>query len=157
MRNKMIEIILLVCLLTVICIPSSFSVYRSESNTNGLLTAASWDVGLDQTGINSSVLATKGATNGTYTLKVVSESEVDVSYSITVSGLPSGVDVSLNNYNNGAFQTPIGGSTTFTDAGIINYTGSREEVTRTLTFRANNGATLVNNQSVTISVEFKQI
>ena len=156
MRNKMIEVILLVCLLTVICIPSSFSVYRSESNTNGLLTAATWDVGLNQTGINGSVMATRGATNGTYTLKVVSESEVDVSYSITVSGLPSGVDVSLNNYNNGAFQTPTSGSTTFTDAGVINYTGSREEVTRTLTFRANNGATLVNNQTITISVEFKQ-
>ncbi len=156
MRNKKIELIIVICLLFVLCIPSSFGIYKSISGNNNLVDSAVWSVGLNQTGINGNVLAMEGSTNGTYILKIISESEVDVAYSITVSGLPSGVDVSLDNYNNGAFQTPISGSTTFSNAGVINYTGQSEEVTRTLTFKANTGATIVSNQPVNISVEFVQ-
>ena len=156
MRNKKIELIIVICLLFVLCIPSSFGIYKSISGNNNLVDSAVWSVGLNQTGINGNVLAMEGSTNGTYILKIISESEVDVAYSITVSGLPSGVDVSLDNYNNGAFQTPISGSTTFSNAGVINYTGQSEEVTRTLTFKANTGATIVSNQTVNISVEFVQ-
>ena len=156
MRNKKIELIIVICLLFVLCIPSSFGIYKSISGNNNLVDSAVWSVGLNQTGINGNVLAMEGSTNGTYILKIISESEVDVAYSITVSGLPSGVDVSLDNYYNGAFQTPISGSTTFSNAGVINYTGQSEEVTRTLTFKANTGATIVSNQPVNISVEFVQ-
>ena len=156
MRNKKIELIIVICLLFVLCIPSSFGIYKSISGNNNLVDSAVWSVGLNQAGINGNVLAMEGSTNGTYILKIISESEVDVAYSITVSGLPSGVDVSLDNYNNGAFQTPISGSTTFSNAGVINYTGQSEEVTRTLTFKANTGATIVSNQPVNISVEFVQ-
>ena len=156
MRNKLIEIILLGCLLTVICIPSSFSTYRSMSSTSSSFSTSAWDVGLNQTGISGDVSVMPGGANGTYTLKVVSDSEVNVIYTITVSNIPSGVLVSLNDYNNGAFQTPTSGTVTFTDAGTINYTGQREEVTRTLTFKANSGTAAVNNQSLTIDVNFRQ-
>lgn len=156
MHNKRIEIVILVFLLSVFCIPSSLGIYIGSADSNSDISAANWYVGLNQTGISGNVTALSGSTNGTYTLKIVSESKVDTAYSITVSGVPSGVDVSLDNYNNGAFQTPISGSTTFSNAGVIAYTGQREEVTRTLTFKANTGASIVSNQPVNISVEFVQ-
>lgn len=156
MHDKKSNLIVLMLLISIFSIPSALGIYKNTANTSGSLSSADWDVSLNQTGISGSVTAVVGSTNGTYVLKVVSESEVDTAYSITVSGVPSGVDVSLSGYNNDAFQTPVSGSTTFANAGVIAYTGQREEVTRTLTFRANSGATLVNNQTVTISVDFVQ-
>ena len=156
MHNKKNELIIVMVLLVAFNIPSSLGIYKNSSNSSNGIGVADWNVALNQNGISGTVTATAGSTNGTYTLKLVSDSEVDVIYSITVSNIPSGVDVALNNYNNGAFQTPSNGTTTFTDAGIINYTGSSEEVTRTLTFRANSGAASVNGQQVTIDVDFKQ-
>ena len=156
MKKRTIELVIIMVLLTVFYTPSSLGIYKNNSGSSDSLGPADWDVSLNQTGISGSVTAVAGSTNGTYTLKVVSESEVDTAYSVTVSGVPSGVDVSLSGYNNGAFQTPVSGTTTFANAGVIAYTGQREEVTRTLTFRANSGATLVNNQTVTISVDFVQ-
>ena len=156
MHDKKSDLIILIFLISIFSIPSALGIYKNTANSSGALSSADWDVGLNQTGISGSVTAVAGSTNGTYTLKIVSESEVDTAYSITVSGVPSGVDVSLSGYNNGAFQTPVSGTTTFSNAGVINYTGQREEVTKTLTFRANSGATAVSNQSVNISVDFVQ-
>lgn len=157
MHSKNSELIILVYFLIAFSIPSTLGIYKKSNNVSGVVTAARWDVGLNQTGINGSVSVTEGDANGsTYLLKVVSDSEVDVNYSITISNIPNGVVVSLNNYNNGAFQNPTNGTVTFTNAGTIIYTGSSEEVTRTLTFKANSGATTVNAQTVTIDVDFKQ-
>ncbi len=156
MHNKKNEAIILVLLLAFLYIPSSLGIYKNNSGSSVGISTADWYVALNQNGISGSVTATAGSTNGTYTLKLVSDSEVDVIYSITVSNIPSGVDVALNDYNNGAFQTPLNGTTTFPNAGTIDYTGSSEEVTRTLTFRANSGAASVNSQQVTIDVDFKQ-
>lgn len=157
MHSKQFQIVILIYLLSVFCIPSTLGLYKRGANSTGSVNAATWSVALNQTGISGSVTATAGDANGsTYLLKVVSNSEVDVDYSITISNIPSDVVVSLNNYNNGAFQTPTNGTVTFTNAGTINYTGSSEEVTRTLTFKAASGAATVNNQTVTINVDFKQ-
>ena len=156
MKKKTIELIIIIILLSGFYIPSSLGLYRRNNEGVGSLYSSAWEVGLNQNGINSNVTAVEGSTNGTYTLKIVSESEVDTAYSITVSGIPNGVVVALNGYNNDTFQTPVSGSTTFTNAGVIAYSGQREEVTRTLTFKANNGATLVNSQTVNIRVDFVQ-
>ena len=156
MKKKTIELVIIIVLLMAFYIPPSLGAYRNNTSGTGSLSTSAWDVSLNQTGISDSVTAIKGSTNGTYTLKIVSESEVDTLYSIKVSGIPNDVDVSLNGYNNGSFQTPVNGETIFSNAGVISYTGQREEVTRTLTFRANNGATLVNNQTINISVDFVQ-
>ena len=156
MNKRKIKILVLILLISIIGIPSTLSIFRKKADSLGTVNAADWYVGLNQTGISNNVVAIAGSSNGVYTLKIVSESAVDTAYSITISGIPSDVDVALDNYNNGAFQTPSNGTVTFSNAGVINYTGSREEVTRTLTFRANSGATLVNNQPVNISVDFVQ-
>ncbi len=156
MSNQKKKLIAIILLLSIVCIPPTLSIFRKKIDSFGSIDAANWYVGLNQNGISNNVVAIAGSSNGVYTLKIVSESSVDTAYSITVSGIPSGVDVSLDDYDNGAFQTPSNGIVTFNHAGIINYTGLREEVTRILTFRANDGATLVQNQSVNISVDFVQ-
>ena len=155
MHNKKIEIAILLCLLLFFSIPSTLGIYKNIASSSKSINTADWDVSLNQTGINGSITTTVGSSNGTdYTLKLVSNSEVDVTYTITVSNIPSGVVVKLN--GDASYTTPSNGTATFPNAGVINYTGSSEEVTRTLTFRANSGATLVSNQSVTIDVDFKQ-
>ena len=154
---KKSKLLIFVCILMVfvfLVIPLSRAIFKSISGGTGTISTAAWDVAIDQTGLSSSVITAKGDANGTdFTLKLVSESEVDVTYSITISNIPSNVDVKLNG---GTFQTPTNGTITFTDAGTINYTGSPVEVTRTITFKANGSATLVNAQQVTVSVDFKQ-
>ena len=156
MKKRLLILICFVFLVSIfLVVPFSKAIFKSVGSTTGSATAADWDVAIDQTGISSSVSTTIGSANGTdYTLKLVSNSEVDVVYSITISNIPSGVDVKLNG---GSFQTPSNGTYTFSNAGTINYTGSQEEVTRTITFKANNGASAVNAQQVTISVDFKQV
>ena len=156
MNNKKKIIVLLIFVASLICIPPTLSLFRRKANSTGLIDAAKWYVALNQDGISNNVVALTGSTNGVYTLKIVSESEVDTAYSITVSGIPSGVDVALNNYDNGAFKTPLNGIVTFDNAGVIDYTGLREEVLRTLTFRASSSATLVENQPVNVKVDFVQ-
>ena len=154
MHSKKLEIALLIYLLAVFCIPSSLGIFKRAASASSSVTAATWSVELDQTGISPNVTTTIGDANGTnYTLRLVNNSEVDVTYSITISNIPSGVDVKING---GSYQTPTNGTVTINNAGTINYTGSPEEVTRTLTFKANSGATVVNAQQVTIDVDFKQ-
>ena len=151
MHNKTFEIIILLYLVSVFCIPSSLGIYKRVSTSSKVVDAATWDVSLNQTGINGNVQVTKGDTNGnTYTLNVVSSSEVDVTYDIIVSNIPSGVQVKLGN---GSFEQESS-TVTFTNAGTILYGAGPN--THTLTFKANNNATLVNNHTVTIDVDFKQ-
>ena len=156
MHNKNIELIVLVYLLLSFCVPSTLGIYKNSATSTQSISTSSWNVSLNQANISPNVTATIGAVNGsTYTLKLVNDSEVNVSYSITISNIPSNVDVMIDG---GSYLTPSNnGTVTIPNAGTINYTGSSVEVTRTLTFRANNGASLVNNQQVTIDVDFKQV
>ena len=154
MHSKQFQIVILMYLLFAFCIPSSLGIFKYTTSSTNLLTAAKWDVSLNQNGISGNVTATIGNANGaSYTLKLVNGSEVDVNYSITISNIPSGVVVMING---GSYLTPQNGTVTISNAGTINYSNSPVEVTRTLTFKANNGASTVNNQPVTIDVDFKQ-
>ena len=151
MHNKTFEIVILVYLISVFCIPSSLGIYKRSSTSTQTLNVADWSVDIDQTGVTGSVQVIEGDTNGgTYTLNVVSDSEVDVIYDITVSNIPSGVQVKLD----GGTYLPENSTVTFTNAGAIPYGDGPN--THTLTFKANNGATLVSNRTINIDVDFKQ-
>ena len=154
MHNKNTELIILVYLLLAFCIPSSLGIYKRNASTSTSIVAAEWNVSLNQTGVNNTLSIVNNGSTGTYTLKVVSDSEVDMEYAIIISNIPSGVDVKLDDEVN--YRVPTNGTVTIDPAGTINYTGSSEEVTHTLTFRANNGASVVSNQTITIDVDFKQ-
>ena len=151
MHSKTIEMVILVYLLSVFCIPSSLGIYKNSSSSTKTIDAADWNVSLNQSGVSGTVQITEGDANGgTYTLNVISNSEVDVTYDIIISNIPSCVQVKLGNWS---FQTQSS-TVTFSNAGIINYGDGPN--THTLTFKANNGATIVNNQQVNIDVDFKQ-
>ncbi len=151
MHNKTFEIVILLYLVSVFCIPSSLGIYKRASSSSKIVDAALWDVALNQTGVNGNVQVTKGDANGnTYTLNVISNSEVDVTYDIIISNIPSGVQVKLDNRSFEQESSTV----TITNAGIISYGAGSN--THTLTFKANNNATLVNNHTVNIDVDFKQ-
>ena len=151
MHSKTIEMVILVYLLSVFCIPSSLGIYKNSSSSTKTIDAADWNVSLNQSGVSGTVQITEGdAIGGTYTLNVASSSEVDVTYDIIISNIPNGVQVKLGN---GLFQ-PQSSTVTFSNAGTISYGAGSN--THTLTFKANNGATIVNNQQVNIDVDFKQ-
>lgn len=151
MHNKIFEMIILVYLLSVFSVPSSLGLYKRVSTSSKTIDVAEWDVSLNQNGVSGNMLITEGDSNGgTYTLNVVSNSEVDVTYDIIISNIPSGVQVKLDNRS---FE-PQSSSVTISNAGTILYGDGPN--THTLTFKANNGATLVNNQQVNIDVDFKQ-
>lgn len=151
MHNKTFEIVILLYLVSVFCIPSSLGIYKRASSSSKIVDAALWDVALNQTGVNGNVQVTKGDANGnTYTLNVISNSEVDVTYDIIISNIPSGVQVKLDNRSFEQESSTV----TITNAGIISYGAGSN--THTLTFKASNNATLVNNHTVNIDVDFKQ-
>ena len=152
MHSKRFEMIVLVYLLLVFSVPSSLGIYKNSSTSTNTIKAADWNVSLDQNGVNDSLEVITGGQNAAYTLNVVSDSEVDTVYSIIVKNIPSGVQVKLDN---GTFQ-PESSTVTFSNLGPIYYTGQEETRTHTLYFKANNGAATVNNQTVTIDVDFKQ-
>ena len=153
MHSKTAEMIIFAYLLSAFCIPSSLGLFKRIANTSNSVGAATWSVSLNQTGVNNHVEVIPSGNNGSYTLNVQSNSEVDVVYEIKVSGIPSGVEVKLDS---GSFQTPTSGVVTFTNAGTILYSDVVKQKTHTLTFKANSGAATVNNQTVTIDVNFKQ-
>jgi len=155
MHNKNIEFIFLIFLMSAFCIPSSLGMYKSNTTSSKTVSTADWNVSLNQNEISDSISIVNNGSTGTYTLKVVSDSEVDTEYSIIISNIPTGVDVKLDTENN--YRTPVNGVVTIEPAGTIHYTGSREEVTRIITFRANNGSSVVNNRAINIDVVFKQL
>ena len=152
MHNKSVELVVLGYLLFAFCIPSSLGLYKNGMNTTGLISAASWDVSLNQTGINSNLEVEPNSTIS-YTLNVVSNSEVNTKYSIIISNIPSGVVVKLDEEEN--FRIPNNGTVVIDNAGIILYSAVHQN-THTLTFKANAGAPAVNNQEIDINVVFEQ-
>ena len=152
MHSKNIEILILLYLVCSFCVPSSLGILKNESSSSKTVNAANLQVALNQTGISGNISAEAGGSDGSYLLKVVSNSEVDVIYSVTVSNIPSGVTVKLDN---DGFK-PYSSSVTFTDVGTINYSDQNHEKTHTLYFKADSNAALINNQTVNIDVDFKQ-
>jgi hypothetical protein len=151
MHNKMFEIVILIYLVSVFSIPSTLGIYKRATSSSQILNLADWSVDLDQTGVTGSVQVTEGDANGsTYTLNVVSDSEVDVIYDITISNIPSGVLVKLD----AGSYAPENSTVTFTNAGTILYGDGPN--THTLTFKANTGATLVSNRTINVDVDFRQ-
>ena len=151
---KLRLITLMIVAIVLIIIPTAFSMYKSNTNANGTLVLAEWDVSLNQTGVNNSLTVVSGGANDTYTLNIRSLAEVDVKYTIVISNLPAGVEVALDN---GSFQSQVSNTITFTNVGTILYTDVNKTKSHLLTFKAVSGTTAVNAQAVNINVIVEQI
>ena len=136
-------------------ISPTYSLLRNNSTKNMQLKLADWDVSLVQNGVDDSLTVIPGTSTATYNLNIRSLSEVDVKYTIVISNLPVGVEVSIDNGT--TFEPQVNNAITFANAGTIPYSASGNQVTKTLIFRATSGATLVNNQAVNIDVIAEQV
>jgi len=154
MSKKYLIICVLLTLIVSFAIPITDAIYKSASGSNKSVPTAEWDVSLNQTGISNNILLQPGGAARTYTLKVRSDSEVDVKYSIVISNIPAGVEVSLNGVD---YETPSSNSVTFSNAGQILYSSQARENTHTIYFVSEAGSTNVVNQSVTINVIAEQL
>ena len=155
MKNKSAKFILLLIMLTIVfCAVQTFAILRKSASSSGSLDAATWSVTRSVSSSSDSIDITKGSTTDNYLLTVQSSSEVDVTYSIIINNLPTGVEVDLD--NSGNYRTPSNGMLIISPAGTINYNDSVKTKNHTLTFRATNAATPVTDQEINIDVEFKQ-
>jgi hypothetical protein len=152
-KNKKKTILIFVVLLTFFVSISTMAILRSKINSSASLRTATWSVSLNQTGVNNNLTVTPDVQDATYTLNVVNNSEVDIIYTIVVSNIPSGVQVSLDN---GTFQTPSSGTVTFTDAGTLLYSTQSHQHSHTLTFRAVTGTQQLLGSQVNINVLTRQ-
>ena len=153
-KDKNIKLIILVVILSFFVIPFSFAVYRVATNSSGDLISANWSVSLNQQGVNNYLSVIPDSYNAGYTLNVTSNSKVDVVYTVIISNLPAGIEVS---FDGGSFRSQSNNTITFTDIGSILYSDSVKTKTHTLTFRALTGSTLINNREVDVDVTFRQI
>ena len=112
MKKKVIINTLLFIFLALLFVTSySYAIYNGYTQVNGNIASADWNVTLNQTGVNNylSVMANGGT--ATYDLNIVSNSTVDVVYSIVLSNVPEGVSVKLDNaenYTEQAVKTAFG-------------------------------------------------
>ncbi len=150
-RKTKKNIIILIFLLSVIVIPSSLGIFKNSASITSPITASSWNVSVNSSS-NSSMQLVPNSGTASYDIVVTSSSEVDTDYSIIVSNIPSGVQVKLDNNE----YEPYSSTVTFSNVGTILYGDQYNYKTHILTFKANTGATLVNNQQVSVDVEFKQ-
>ena len=151
-----INIVILIVLVMFFVTSFSYAIYVGNGHLNGDIVSADWNVSLNQTGINNYLSVVANGGTATYNLNIVSNSSVDVVYSIVLSNLPTGVSVKLDNAQNFTEQSSSH-EIIFSNAGSINYTGNQITKTHTLTFKADIGASIVENQQISVDVIARQI
>lgn len=153
-KRKKTYIIAAIVIIFLFIISSSLAIYKKRQGNDGEILLATWDVSLNQTGVNDSLTVVPETYNPTYTLNITSQSQIDIRYTVVISNLPAGVEVSIDN---GTFRSPVNNTISFADVGTILYSDNEKTKTHTLTFKANSNATVINNQTVDIDVIVKQI
>lgn len=154
-KRATINIILFIFLTMFLVSSYSYAIYNGNGHLSGNVASAEWNVTLNQTGIDNhlNVVANGGTT--TYNLRIVSNSSVDVVYSIVLSNLPAGVSVKLDDAANFTEQS-ISNEIVFPNAGTIIYNGQPRTNTHTLTFKAETGALPVEDQQINVDVIARQ-
>ena len=157
MKRKVTVNIMLFIFLTLLLVTSySYAIYNGYTTITGNVASAEWNVTLNQTGVENYLSVVANGGTATYDLNIVSNSSVDVVYSIILSNIPAGVSVKLDDAQNFTEQS-VDHEVIFSNAGSIIYTGSQITKTHTLTFKADNGAQAVSNQQISVDVIARQI
>ena len=151
--------LLLICFGCVVAIfllvPLSNAVYKRLATSAKSVSASEWSVTLTQMSANNNVTLVSGSGTQTYSLKVRSESEVNVIYDIEIGNIPAGVKIKLDQNQN--YETPDqNNKIIFTDAGSIAYSSQGGEQTHVLTFTTAPGTQLVYNRQLTVKVIAQQ-
>jgi hypothetical protein len=155
-KQRTIIYVIIFIVLTVLLVSSySYAIYTGNGHISGIISSADWNVTLNQTGVNNYLSVVANGGTATYDLKIVSNSSVDVIYSIVISNIPEGVSVKLDNAANFTEQS-ASHEIIFPSAGSINYTGSAVTKTHTLTFKADIGTQTVTDQQISVDVIARQ-
>ena len=149
MKNKIL-IVLITLFLTLFLISGTYALFKSGGGANANISAATWSVSV--IGNNNDVNVTTGTEGQGYELTVKNDSEVSVVYTITITNLPTGVSVKLDDK---AAIEEDNHTVTIDNAGELLISGPRQKV-HTLLFSAPLDTEEVTNQTVNISVDFKQ-
>ena len=154
-KKTLIRPAIVVAIIVLLTITSSYSIYYGVTQASGELSLATWNVTLNQEGVNDELTIIPVTDDDTYELNITSTSKVDVIYSIVISNLPAGVKVALDE---GTPESQDNNNTiTFPGAGTILYSDTNKTKSHTLTFSAIANTTPVNSQTVNIDVITKQI
>jgi len=154
-KKSFIIPVVVVAILMLLTITSSYSAYRSAFQANGTIGLATWNVVLNQEGIDDDLTIIPVTADDTYTLNITSTSKVDIKYTIVISNLPEGVKVALGEGE--PKQQNNEHVIMFEDAGTILYNDTEKTKSHTLTFSAVANTTPVDSQEVNIDVIAKQI
>lgn len=147
MKKKIIILLIIpFCFVTSI----TYSLYKNSTSGTASIGAATFSVSM--TGNENAVSIIEGNSTFEETVTVRNDSEVDVTYSIIISNLPTGVQVSLDNEE---YVTETNNKIIFEDAGTVLYGAS--PVSHSLRFNAPLTVDEVSNQSIDVNVEFKQV
>ena len=154
-KNKIIAVCFVLVGMAFLVIPFTRAIFKSLGGTTKTVTTAAWSVSLNQTGLSDSVSIVSGVDTQTYTLKVRSNSEVDVVYDIEIENVPAGVKIKLDQRLD--YETPDSNNKiTFTDAGTLSYSSQGGENTHILTFASDVGTAAVSNRQLTVNVIAQQ-
>ena len=154
-KEKVKMILIIVFILSFFLVPSTFAIYKNSALTYSNLNLAEWSVSLNQDNENNylSIIPDPENVTASYTLNITSNSEVDLTYSIVIDDLPSGVSVKLDD---GTFISEINHQVFFNSAGSISYDDVNKTKSHVLTFMASPNAEFVDEHEVNINVIVSQ-
>lgn len=151
-----VYICLIFLMIVVLLVPLTSSILKNSASSTGSATTAEWNVSLTRLSETNNVTLISGTNTQTYSLKVSSESEVDVTYAIEISNVPSGVKIKLDQRQ--IYETPdVNNKITFSNAGSILYSSQGGENTHILTFTSDPGTQVASNIELGVKVIAQQV
>ena len=136
-------------------VPFTKAIFKSISSSTETIDTAEWNVSLTQMSETNNVTLISGVDTQVYSLKVSSESEVNVVYAIEIGNVPAGVKIKLDDRQN--YETPdANNKIVFSNAGSITYSLLGGENTHVLTFTSDPGTAVVSNRQLTVKVIAQQ-
>lgn len=156
MKKKTLLIVMLILVVSFFVVNGVLAIFRASANSTGNLALASWDVSLQQTGVENYISIIPGDATSTaqYTLNVRNLSEVDIIYSIIIDDVPSGVSIALDD---GTFVAETNNQVIFNEVGTIHYSDQNKTKSHTLTFKGDYTAAYATDEEINVNVLARQI
>ena len=154
MIAKISSIIVIAVVFAIVAISSTYAIYMSSGSTNVDVQLADWQVFVLNTEQSDDISIVSGVTTSNYLLQVKSLSDVTVGYTVELTNLPDGVEVSIDG---GSFVSEVNNAVTFNNVGTIGVNDTLKTKDHTISFRAPLGTAEVSNIGVNINVKFEQI
>ena len=134
---------------------STFSRYQSNSANTSSAGVAKWDVSVNQlSSTNVLGIVSGDEVAQSYRLKVESDSDVTVSYNITLSNLPDEIMVSLDGE---AYQTPVDNEIVYSNVGIFYVTDQTKEKEHILYFKVPIDSNVPSTNEIDVDVTLTQV